>query len=138
MTQRWRIADNLAQVDSGHRVLVLVLDDPQQPNPHAFSSSGAEIWRTIDEASPGGIDAAGIVALLAEAFQMDAADIAGDVEQFVRTLSGMGLIVPADAASGGAASGGAASRGSASGGAASGGSTSGSAASDGSASGSES
>jgi len=84
----WRISDSVAWVDSGHRAVVLDLEDDACA-PKALEESAALIWFTIAD-NPGTVDE--IVARVAEEAGADAGVVAPDVVAFLDQLRESGWI----------------------------------------------
>jgi hypothetical protein len=84
----WRRVEHAAYVDSGERVVVLDLDHLDLP-PYVFEGSAAAVWACLD----GDRTESEIVSELAEAHQVEAAEVAVDVRQFVDRLRTLGLVV---------------------------------------------
>ena len=84
----WRRVEHAAYVDSGERVVVVDLDHLDLP-PYVFEGTAAEIWACLD----GDRTESEIIDDLAEAYQVEAAVVAGDVRQFVDRLRELGLVV---------------------------------------------
>lgn len=88
----WRRAGSTAYVESpsgaAQRVVVLDLDHLDLP-PYVFEGSAAQVWACLD----GDRTEEEIVADLAEAYEVPAEVVAGDVRQFVDRLRVLGLIV---------------------------------------------
>jgi hypothetical protein len=67
-----------------------VLDqDHHDPRPHDFEGSAAQVWACLD----GDRTEVEIVTDLAEAYEVPAETVAGDVRQFVDRLRELGLVV---------------------------------------------
>jgi len=88
----WRRATTAAYVESppgsAQRVVVLDLEHLDLP-PYVFEGSAAQVWACLD----GDRTEAEIVADLAEAYEVPAEVVAGDVRRFVDRLRVLGLIV---------------------------------------------
>jgi hypothetical protein len=88
----WRRASSTAYVESpagsAQRVVVLDLDHLDLP-PYVFEGSAAQVWACLD----GDRTESEIVADLAEAYEVPAEVVAGDLRQFVDRLRALGLIV---------------------------------------------
>ena len=84
----WRRVEHAAYVDSGERVVVVDLDHLDLP-PYIFEGTAAVVWTCLD----GDRTESEIVSDLAEAYQVEAAVVAGDVRQFVDRLTTLGLVV---------------------------------------------
>ncbi len=91
----WRRATGTAYVESPpgapERVVVLDLDHLDRP-PYVFEGSAAQVWACLD----GDRTEAEIVADLADAYEVPADVVAGDVRQFVDRLQDLGLVVADD------------------------------------------
>ena len=88
----WRRATGTAYVESPpgspERVVVLDLDHLDLP-PYVFEGSAAQIWSCLD----GVRTEAEVVTGLADAYEVSAEVVAGDVRLFVDRLRDLGLIV---------------------------------------------
>jgi Coenzyme PQQ synthesis protein D (PqqD) len=84
---RWRQAAQVAQVDSGDRVVLLGLSHLAE-HPRVLADSGAVIWRLLAE--PASEDE--LIGSVAEAYDVEPAVVAADVTAFVADLHGLGLL----------------------------------------------
>jgi len=88
----WRRATSTAYVESPpgapERVVVVDLDHLDLP-PYVFEGSAAQVWACVD----GERTETEIVTDLADAYEVPAEVVAGDVRQFVDRLRDLGLIV---------------------------------------------
>jgi hypothetical protein len=84
----WRRAPGTAYVETEDRVVVLDLDHLDR-RPYVFEGSAAQVWACLD----GGRTEVEIVTDLAEAYEVPAETVAGDVRQFVDRLRELGLVV---------------------------------------------
>jgi hypothetical protein len=84
----WRRATSTAYVESPERVVVVDLDHLDLP-PYVFEGSAAQVWARLD----GVRTEAEVVADLAEAYDVSAEVVTGDVREFVDRLRDLGLIL---------------------------------------------
>jgi hypothetical protein len=95
-TTVWRRATSTAYVESPpgapERVVVLDLDHLDLP-PYVFEGSAAQVWSCLD----GQRTETEVVTDLADAYEVSAEVVAGDVRAFVDRLRDLGLIVTGDA-----------------------------------------
>jgi hypothetical protein len=94
-TTVWRRATSTAYVESppgsAERVVVLDLDHPEL-SPYVFEGTAAQVWICVD----GDRTEIEIVEDLAEAFEVPVDVVARDVQEFIRRLGDLGLIVAVD------------------------------------------
>lgn len=88
---RWHQAAQVAQVDSGDRVVLLALSHPAE-QPRVLSDSGAVIWRLL--AVPVTDDE--LIASVADAYSVAPDVVAADVTAFVAHLQDLSLIETAE------------------------------------------
>ncbi len=84
----WERVEHVAYVDSAEHVAVLDLDHLDLP-PYLFEGTAAVVWACLD----GDRTESEIISDLAEAYEVEAAVVAGDVRQFVDRLQSLGLVV---------------------------------------------
>jgi hypothetical protein len=87
----WRPATSTAYVESAERVVVVDLDHLDLP-PYVFEGTAARVWACLD----GVRTEAQVVIDLADAYEVSADVVAGDVRQFVDRLRDLGLVVADD------------------------------------------
>jgi hypothetical protein len=85
----WRRSPDVAVVDRGDRVVLLALADPATARPLVLEGPAAAIWRALEEART----AHGLVEAVASDVGLPATDIETDVLDFLRELSGHGLVM---------------------------------------------
>jgi hypothetical protein len=94
-TTVWRRATSTAYVESPagapERVVVLDLDHLDLP-PYVFEGSAAQVWACLD----GERTETEVVTDLADAYEVSAELVAGDVRSFVDRLRDLGLVVTGD------------------------------------------
>ncbi|NYG07549.1 hypothetical protein BJ986_002036 [Phycicoccus badiiscoriae] len=90
----WRLEPDLAVVESPGRVVVLDLTTPRTARPFVMEGSAHAIWQALD----GRPTTDQLVARVAAAFGLPAADVEPDVLGFLAELESRGLVsrVPPD------------------------------------------
>ena len=81
-TALWRRRPDVAVVESPGRVVLLPLEDPVSARPFVMEGPAAAIWQALDEPAT----AAEVVARVAVDFGVPAAEVEGDVMQFLVEL----------------------------------------------------
>ena len=83
----WQHAETLAVIESDDRVALLDLKRPSDP-PRVLEGSAAAIWKAVDGERP----VSDVVDAVAEAFEVEASDVRGDVQDFLGSLASAGLL----------------------------------------------
>lgn len=81
-TPLWRRRPDVAVVESPGRVVLLPLEDPVSARPLVMEGPAAAIWQALGEPAT----AAEVVARVAVDFGVPAAEVEGDVMQFLAEL----------------------------------------------------
>ena len=88
MTVLAKLTDRFTETEIDDEIVVMKLDTGDF---FSITGTGCVIWRLID----GSRDRAAVVAVLQAEFPAAAEVIAGDVDEFLRTLEGEGLLAAA-------------------------------------------
>ena len=94
MSRTYRVGEDVAWTSGAARVVALDLVDPTA-TPYALEGSAAAVWTEIAEEP--GIATGELLRRLSEAFDIDQAEIRGDVERVLDELVGRNLLIPGEA-----------------------------------------
>jgi hypothetical protein len=90
-TATWGICADAAYVDDGLRVVAISLTDLAACRPHVLEETAASIWRAVGLGQEGAI-----IGAVADAYDVEVADIAEDVRSFLHQLKAKGLVQTID------------------------------------------
>ncbi len=88
---RWHRHPDVAVVDSGSRVVVLVLTDPTRARPLVLEGPAAAVWHALE--TPRTTEE--VVSDVSADFGIPAAEVERDVAAFLSELAASGLVRPA-------------------------------------------